>query len=117
MKYIYCLRIQPDDEIITNKISDILNIKPSRILNRTWELEIVEEETDPPIDFVKYFVNILEEKSITLKKLGINKDTITVWMYYEYDEQCNLEIRPEQMEKLSKMGIPLCISCWKKCED
>ncbi len=42
MKYIYCLRIQPNDEIITNKISDILNIKPSRILNRIWELEIVE---------------------------------------------------------------------------
>lgn len=47
-----------------------------------------------------------------LKEIGIDRDMISVWYLYKYDEQCNMEFSPERMKRLGDNGITLCISCW-----
>lgn len=78
-----------------------------------WELELVEVESDPPIDFVDVFLNILNKNCYHLNEVGIQKKDMSIWIYYEYDQQCNMEFLPDQMKRLGENGIVLCISCWK----
>ena len=79
----------------------------------TWELCLVEEESDPFINFINVFLDILAGKYDDLAQVGVERDNITIWRYYEYDRECNLEISPAKMKKLGEQGISLCISCWQ----
>lgn len=37
---------------------------------------------------------------------------ISIWRYYEYDEQCNFEFSPQELKRMGDNGITFCISCW-----
>jgi hypothetical protein len=74
---------------------------------------LIEEKLDPPVDFVNTFLYILEGKYGELFKVGVEKSDITIWMYYEYDSQCNLEFLPQDLKRLGDNDISLCISCWQ----
>ena len=78
-----------------------------------WELCLVEEESDPFINFVNVFLDILDGKYDDLSQVGIERENIIIWRYYEYDRECNLEMSPAKMKKLGEQGISLCISCWQ----
>ncbi len=54
----------------------------------------------------------MEGKYELLATIGIERKDITIWMLYEYDQQCNLEFDPIRMKRLGDNGIGLCISCW-----
>jgi len=58
----------------------------------------------------------LEGKYDLLSKRGIEKPYISIFMLYEYDGQCNMEFRPEDMKRIGEHGIGFCISCWEKGE-
>lgn len=116
MKYIYCLKIDLKNVKDMMGVLNTLKIKPTYFDENKWELELIERENDTYIDFINYFMDILEGNFETIEKYGIDRGDISIWVYYEYDEQCNLEILPSQMEKIGQNGISLCISCWQSGE-
>ncbi len=105
------LRINTDPQKY-QEISMLLKQVPSSI-NFGWELSIMEDSHlfQNALDFL---LDILNNKIPELEKIGIESRDITLWYLYEYDGQCNLEFRPEELKKLSDLGISLCISCWEK---
>ena len=113
MKNTYILRINCKESEI-NSIDEIIGVSSTDSSNLHWEMCLVEEELDPVVDFVDRFLNLLDEKYNALSKIGVSREDITIWRYYEYDRECNLEIAPDKMKRLGEQGISLCISCWQQ---
>ncbi len=112
MNYKYSLRI--DCELQQRKaISDLIGLENNGNYNANWSHEIVESETDNPVDFISFFLSYLNDKDKELLKLGVKTENISIWMLYEYDGQCNLEFLPKDMKRLGEKGISLCVSCWE----
>lgn len=106
----YCLKISYDLDWVPKRISEILGVD-SNSSYPIWKLTLVLPE-DQPSDFVSYFLNLLEDKYDSLLEIGIQREDITIWYYYRYDNgQCNLEYSPEEMSRLGENGIRICISC------
>lgn len=49
-----------------------------------------------------------------LLKLGIKKDDIAFWIYYEYTEECILNLFTNDIKKIVNLNLNVCINCWKK---
>ena len=112
MRNTYVLSINCNKSNLAS-VDRILNITSDKENNHYWELCLVEEESDPFIDFVNIFLDVLDGKYDDLSQVGIERENIIIWRYYEYDQECNLEMSPEKMKKLGEQGISLCISCWQ----
>ncbi|MCL1943924.1 MAG: hypothetical protein FWF54_10310 [Candidatus Azobacteroides sp.] len=112
--YYYSLRIDAftDDKIIA--INNILEVKSNFSPTAGWGLEVKEGESDAEFFFIDYFLSLLRGKYEKLEKIGVTRDSISIWMLYEYEGQCNMEFLPEDMYNLGKEGIVLCVSCWEK---
>ena len=82
-----------------------------------WEYQVEEGSEGPYYDFINEFLNLLEGKYQSLAALGIERNDISIWRYYEYDGQCNMEYDPERTKRLGDCGINLCISCWDTSEE
>jgi len=117
MNYLYKLQISfsPGRETL-NAVNSILGIEylsdeenPSQ-----WIYEVEQQESDAYFDFINSFLNIIETKYSDLEKLNIKHDDISIWMFYEYEHQCNMEFDPKRMKRIGESGITLCISCWQK---
>ncbi|MBX3165339.1 MAG: hypothetical protein KF900_12765 [Bacteroidetes bacterium] len=114
------LEIHFDPSVDTfNKLTTILGVQPSddfadfpNKIPSCWTYEVVDDKPDEYFDFINIFLDILETKYADLEKLNIKRDDITVWMLYEYDQQCNMEFDPARLKRLGDNGIKLCISCW-----
>ena len=113
MKITFALKIDASQSELSN-ISGILGRKSSSFEHDIWTLEIIEKESDPPTDFVHDFLELLEGKYQELSQCGVEKSDISIWIYYEYDEQCNLEFLPEDMKRLGSNGIALCVSAYQQ---
>jgi hypothetical protein len=113
MKYSYILRINCNNNL-SEEITRLLKVKPTQSTFKRWELEIVQDCDSEYIDYVKNFLDILEDKYDQLEQIGISRDSIEIWIYYEYDQQCNMEFSPDDLKKIGNNGISLCISCWQK---
>jgi hypothetical protein len=109
MKYIFSLEILADEEQV-EKITSILGVNPN-YAQVAWGYKLVSESY---LNFIDIFINILDNKYDELSKIGIERELISIWMIYEYKEQCNMEFSPTDMRKLSENGIALCISCYEK---
>lgn len=112
MRY-YEIRIFNLSECQIEHIDIILGIRSS---SRTgaWFYTIEESENDPSYSFIDNFLTILDGKYQQLEGIGVSRNLISFWFLYEYDEQCNIEFAPDEIEKMGKEGISLCISCWEK---
>ena len=108
---IYCEPLQIE------KITQILDKYQSKEDLEYWNWILTEKDSDPSVDFINEFLNLLENKYDKLMELGIKRDDITIWTYYEYDEQCNMEFEPKDMKRLGEHGITLCVSCWQSSEE
>ena len=111
MQYTYSLKIVAP-KLLDKEISQILEVEPNVPIGN-WEYEIIEKDTDPPVDFIQVFMEILEPRIDRLLELGITRDDISVWLLYEYEDQCNMEFSPAQMSRLAQNEITLCISCYQ----
>jgi len=109
MKYFFSLRIEAQLEQVP-KITNILGIEPN-YPQVAWGYKLVIKE-NTYTNFIDYFLGILEGKYDKLRKIGITKEEISIWMIYEYDEQCNMEFAPSDMKKLGDSGISFCVSCY-----
>lgn len=116
MELSYVLRIRCSSSQ-KETINQILTIESSSLEEDGWEMELIDRETDPPIDYVNIFLNILENKYKNLSDIGVERKNISVWIYYKYDQQCNMEFLPDEMKHLGENGIVLCVSCWQSAQD
>ena len=110
MRYYFSLRIDAKPEQ-KDKITNILGIE-SNYPQVAWGHELKTKRNEY-VNFIDYFVGILEGNFDKLQDIGITKDDITLWMVYEYDGQCNMEFNPTDIKKLGDSGITLCISCYE----
>ena len=103
-----------------NSITDLLGTKATNKdltkfplgIPGTWTHTVILNGQDPYFDFINNFLDILENKYEKLEDLGIQRNDISVWLFYEYDSQCNMEFDPLRLKRLGDNGITLCISCW-----
>ena len=128
MKLFYKLQLAFNPSIETfTEISKILGVSSTDIdfpdfkdfkdsIPSIWSYEVVQAQNDSYFDFINNFLDILENKYDKLSNLGIERDNISFWKLYEYDQQCNLEFDPIRMKRLGDNGITLCISCWDSGE-
>jgi hypothetical protein len=110
MKNYYSLRINSNNK---EEIFMILGISSNFVNSDIWIYEVIEGEQDPYFDFINEFLNILDGKYESLSQIGISREDITIWLIYEYDNQCNLEFDPNLLYRLGKENIRLCISCYQ----
>ena len=111
MKYFFSLRIEAEQEQVF-KINDILGIK-SNYPEVSWGYKL-KTKNQSYTNFVDSFLKVLDGKYDDLQKIGIKRENISIWMIYEYEEQCNMEFSPKELKKLGENEITFCISCFKK---
>ena len=109
METYYKLWIDISEEKV-EVVDKILGVKSNN--PPSWELLLIEKEKDEYIPFIDYFLSILDGKYEQLEEIGITRDSISVWITYCYDSQCNMEFLPKDMYNLGKEGITLCVSCY-----
>jgi hypothetical protein len=110
MKDTYALRIRCSQPTI-KEIEKTLGKASSDLDNGFWEWLV--EDNIKPTDAFQGFLSLLNGKYDELAKIGVTRDHISIWRNYEYDQECSLEISPQQMISLGEQGIVLCISCWQ----
>lgn len=113
MSAFYSLKINLKEDGISEKITDIVGEKPN-VENSSWELERVIKDGDIYIDYIEYFLDLLEGNYDKLSLLSIQRNDISIWLLYEYDEQCNMEFSPQNLKRMGENEIGLCVSCWQK---
>jgi hypothetical protein len=109
MQYKYILRIAG---AVPAEVAKVLG-RASSDGAEDWNLTLDEGRDDAPVPFVDVFLGVLDGHFTSLERIGVSRDDITVWLLYEYDEQCNLELPAADMKRLGDSGISLCISCWQ----
>jgi len=114
MEYAFKLEINVQKEEDIVDLENIIGLQ-GKVLDKTqWYYEIEIEVEDEWVDFISIFYNALHGKFLRLKNLGITKEDITIWYYYEYIQQCNIEFNAADLKKLASLELTLCISCWEK---
>ncbi len=94
-----------------HNINEILNCTFFKQIGKFWIYEITENVTT---DYADFFIQLIKKNKEKLEMNGITSDDITVWLLYEYDQQCSLCISTKNMKLLSDENIELCIDCWQK---
>lgn len=112
MRDFWSLQIKCEDSL-GDAVTAILGVKPS-MKYVGWGLEKIIGEEDPYVNYIEYFLDLLEGNYEKLSLIGVERSDITIWLLYEYDQQCNMEFHPENMKRMGENGIVLCVSCWQK---
>ena len=110
MSSFYSLRIETDESKY-EQVSQILGIN---IIDYSlgWIFETVLNDLDN-IDVITEYLNLLENNYLSLEQIGVRKEDVSIWLIYEYYNQCNLEFAPETLKRLGENGIRFCISCYE----
>ncbi len=114
MSNTYYLKIKAEEKYYT-LINSILGVEANNTIYG-WNYEVNVNGNDQPYDFINEFCNLLDGKYEELNLLGIERDDISIWKLYAYDQQCNMEFGPKEMKRLGDNGLTLCISCYETGE-
>jgi hypothetical protein len=116
MGRVYVLRIDSEKEKY-DTVSQLIGVMPTSI-EAFWDLSIEEDSIPQGSSLygtaLSYFLNLIEKSISNLNQIGVAADDISIWYYYEYEGECNMEFSPDTLKRLGVNGITLCISCWKK---
>lgn len=108
MRKFITLKIETDNVPV---ISELLNRKSTGLIDSGyWEMELIENVGNELSEILLFY----EDAKPTLLKNNIDTIDVSIWILYEYEQQCNLEFDLVTLKALSKLGIQLCISCWEK---
>ena len=114
--FFFRLEIALPKDARVEDVSRILNLQASGPRSEDGNIWAVEDE-EPEIgwiDFIGRYCDSVRRGMTGLEGLGISSDYISIWMLYEYDQQCNMEFTPDEMKVMGELGITFCISCWAK---
>ena len=109
MKYQYELRIYLVHLDSWQRLEEILGVSSPEEESIRWGYII---ESEAPVDFISYFISILDGKYEQLSEIGVSVESISFWLIYEYEDACEIFFTPSQLELVGKSGITLCISCY-----
>lgn len=107
----YLLQIASEN---ASAVADIIGMPSSAPADRPWTASIEVADDEPYVPFIDKFTSLLDGKIEKLSELTGSPCNISLWVLYGYDQQCNLEFSPEDMQKLAARQITLCISCWQQ---
>lgn len=95
------------------KITNLLKVIPKEEKEEfsIWTYQIVTNENDEYFDFVNVFLDLLQPNFEALKNLGINIEDINIWLFYEYNKQCSMSFKAQEMKRLGESGISFNIDC------
>lgn len=111
-KSVYQLQINCEPEVYPY-ITKILGVEPDESEpSSIWIWEVVPESNGIYVDFINNFLDVLDGNYERLEELRVSRSSITIWLIHEYEEQCNLEFEPKNLERMGLEGIGLCISCY-----
>ena len=100
---------------IYQKITDLLAVKPKEEEGfDIWTYQVVTDDEDVYFDYVNDFLDLLEPNFEKLKDLNIYQEDITIWLFYEYEEQCSMSFNSQEMKRLGESGIRFNIDCIRK---
>jgi hypothetical protein len=111
MSRTFAIRINASSNTFES-ISEIFNHYPTRT-QADWELALEDDSEISPNVF-EYLVEVLNSNLPLLATLNITKADISLWYFYEYEGQCNMEFDTQILKRLGDLGVVFCISCWKK---
>ncbi|KAA0991682.1 hypothetical protein [Dyadobacter aurulentus] len=117
-KTFYTLDIDTKPELF-EWLEGLLGVKRNPNKN-FWAHDITYADKRPPMTaptVIGHYLNLLESKYELLKQHGIKSSDITIWMVYEYNNECNMEFHPEDTKRLGDNGIILCVSCYQTSEE
>jgi len=106
-----------------NRITEIIGQQPQEYkqshfeksnIPSTWWIQLNQDEEDSPIDFINVFMDLLEPNFEKLNEIGIRNNDIVIWLVYEYDKQCSMEFDSEELERIGRNSITLCIDCLER---
>lgn len=80
----------------------------------TWWIQLNQDEEVSPIDFINVFMDLLEPNFEKLNEIEIRNNDIVIWLVYEYDKQCSMEFDSEELERIGRNSITLCIDCLER---
>lgn len=79
-------------------------------------LNLEAEGIDPgDAEVEEALLSLVEEYASLLREAGAEE--FQMWLYVDYQGQCNMEFSPEYLGRLARMGMPLLISCYQGSED
>ena len=113
-KIFYKLNIDTTPDNL-EQINNLLGVKQNKNTG-IWTYELIHADTPLAIQedtVISHFLNIIEGKYDQLLRLGIKRENITLWIIYEYDNECNMEFHSEDTKRLGENGITLCVSCYQ----
>lgn len=101
------------DSEVSQSLNDAMGLKEHQIIQEPnfWTLHKVHDMDQPQVDYLSYFMDILEGKYEALARIGVQRQDIQINWQYQYEGHCNLEFRPEVLGRLGKKGIHLNITC------
>lgn len=83
--------------------------------DQPWTVLVDSNQSFKGISHVDDLLTMIEGKESALAEIINDIDeAISLWVLYEYEQQCNLEFSPQELKKLSANNVSLCISCWQK---
>lgn len=108
--YRYRLEITPDERLQNNCMDVVLGVSHNITQPQKWILEKIwdeKNENEPYVNYISYFISLIENNMLSLSKKGIYSQNISLTIIYEYQEQCNFELSPQEMLFIGKTGISL----------
>lgn len=101
------------EENLEISIEELLGIEEPYVLKSSnfWMLKKVREAGEPFIDYLSYFLDLLDDNYEKLSQAGIKRRDIQINWTHQYEGTCNLELRPELLQRMGKNGIGLNLSC------
>ena len=110
-----CIMFDEDQSIA---LEDILGFKDVQALRQPhfWKLRQVHNQDQPQVDYISYFLDLLEGHYEALQQLGIHRQDISIHWDYRYGMRGQLEFRPEVLERLGRSGLSLHIHCERAAE-
>jgi len=109
MEIIYQVRIGTDH--IASIDSLLGTVSESR--DGFWIKSIHQKEGEQGVDFTKIFRDLIEPHLSSIRQLTWSEQAISVWVLYEYDQQCNFELSADNMRDILAIEAYFCISCWE----
>ena len=114
MKYFYRFNVRLEAPDQAKAVTNAFGKQPTRCGENSWEIEFQESDFNGQFhDYLGYIESLLKSAASNLELIGIKPNDLSIWILYEFDEQCNLEFPPGQVKRLSDLGVSLCISCWQ----
>ena len=107
----YLLKIETTNLIA---VEEVMGAASSAPRDQPWTAIIDSNQTHKGKSPIEHLLMMIEGKTTDLSALidDIN-EAISLWVLYEYEEQCNLEFTVHELTTLAINKVSLCISCWQ----